>query len=912
MRKIITYLVLMFVALQANAQTPDASYIQRVPRGNPNFLDSLRGGFKVLRDAWFEQKVYFNNLTQSDTTHYFLTVNPQGQCILSQVAEIPFADSADVADTALYSNIAGNSTLLAGFNPAYYLDRTNHTGTQLAATISDLTSAARTAAVADAINDGVTTIAPSQNAVYDALALKQTAATNTLQVVTDNGATTTNTTTILRGRFGGVRADTSVLLTALGDSRTSLVTSYVTLSQHWLYMICALNGWQYKDLGLSSSLLSNATPSNPFNATAGVNRLTLIPRQIDSPNKTLKFVLKYGTNDVLYNGVNYTPALFGAALRRVADTLISYGYRRENVVFSTVGWLNPYNTYSGNPAATQARHLEFNDSIRAVANAYGFRIYDWYNDERTHGGDALFRPSETYKVHEYVPGHLRTFIGLNAAFNSPLYDSTQYAVYVAGILAAERLKLSWKDTAKRLGEVKIAGFNEQGYFMDATDAVIRNQNGPTDSAQVGNINITGDIKTSSSVNAGLNVTAGEYITAGYMVSGFALRATGVFVAAGQTGNGLEISYESGGGTIWSRDRTNSVNRPMLLNGSRFGFNGDNGTDNTVFFNVGNTIAAASFEAGTKITTPFYVSTNPGIANNYDNIVLWDRTGSQRFRQGPRFDSLMNLYLLSATAAGTYVSSVTARYPIVSSGGLTPELSIDTGALPVPIMKNATVVRLQYTSPGVSTYNIYTCPEGKRAAIYTLNAFDYPNAGSSIRYHIKNASGDFIVVTNANIAAGGTGLSTATVGYIMEQGDTLQLETLTASLNVNAYITVFDTGGSNVKTVRAMNLSSGNNTVYTCPAGKSSIILASTLLPTVQTGSLNFGTDGGASRTFYFNNVPSGGSVASTNQVTKATSQNVNQRSTSAVGTALTAGDFININVDVGATNQWAFFSVLEW
>jgi len=54
--------------------------------------------------------------------------------------------------------------------------RANHTGTQTASTISDFTSAARTAAVSDSITDAVTNIAPSQNAVFDALALKADAA----------------------------------------------------------------------------------------------------------------------------------------------------------------------------------------------------------------------------------------------------------------------------------------------------------------------------------------------------------------------------------------------------------------------------------------------------------------------------------------------------------------------------------------------------------------------------------------------------------------------------------------------------------------------------------------------------------------------------------------------------------------
>lgn len=44
--------------------------------------------------------------------------------------------------------------------------------THTASQITDFTSAARTATVADSITDGVTNIAPSQNAVFDALALK--------------------------------------------------------------------------------------------------------------------------------------------------------------------------------------------------------------------------------------------------------------------------------------------------------------------------------------------------------------------------------------------------------------------------------------------------------------------------------------------------------------------------------------------------------------------------------------------------------------------------------------------------------------------------------------------------------------------------------------------------------------------
>ena len=51
-------------------------------------------------------------------------------------------------------------------------NRANHTGTQLSSTISDFDTAARVAAVENSITDGVINKAPSENAVFDALALK--------------------------------------------------------------------------------------------------------------------------------------------------------------------------------------------------------------------------------------------------------------------------------------------------------------------------------------------------------------------------------------------------------------------------------------------------------------------------------------------------------------------------------------------------------------------------------------------------------------------------------------------------------------------------------------------------------------------------------------------------------------------
>lgn len=68
-------------------------------------------------------------------------------------------------------------------------DRANHTGTQTASTISDFATSAQSAAVSDSLADGVLNIAPSQNAVFDALATKQNTITGAATTIASSNLT---------------------------------------------------------------------------------------------------------------------------------------------------------------------------------------------------------------------------------------------------------------------------------------------------------------------------------------------------------------------------------------------------------------------------------------------------------------------------------------------------------------------------------------------------------------------------------------------------------------------------------------------------------------------------------------------------------------------------------------------------
>lgn len=104
--------------------------------------------------------------------------NHTGTQLASTISD--FDSAADVRAAAAVATHVGASDPHPGYAldadvtaaQAYAVQRANHTGSQLSGTISDFATAAKTAAVQDAIANGVTDVAPSQNAVFDALALK--------------------------------------------------------------------------------------------------------------------------------------------------------------------------------------------------------------------------------------------------------------------------------------------------------------------------------------------------------------------------------------------------------------------------------------------------------------------------------------------------------------------------------------------------------------------------------------------------------------------------------------------------------------------------------------------------------------------------------------------------------------------
>ena len=154
----------------------DAGMVYRVGTAGSQNLGSGSISFDVGDYVIYNGTVW----EKSDTTDAVASVNGQiGVVVLSttNIAEgtnLYFTDAK--ARTAVITQVITNGVADRSPSEDAVFDalalKAASVHTHVAADVTDFTAAAKAATVADAIADGVTDVAPSQNAVFDALALK--------------------------------------------------------------------------------------------------------------------------------------------------------------------------------------------------------------------------------------------------------------------------------------------------------------------------------------------------------------------------------------------------------------------------------------------------------------------------------------------------------------------------------------------------------------------------------------------------------------------------------------------------------------------------------------------------------------------------------------------------------------------
>lgn len=228
-----------------------------------------------------------------------------------------------------------------------------------------------------------------------------------------------------------------------------------------------------------------------------------------------------------------------------------------------------------------------------------------------------------------------------------------------------------------------------------------------------------------------------------------------------------------------------------------------------------------------------------------------------------------------------------------------------------LLPHAVNVSVLTSNLATGDVDLYLCPANKRCLTGTISVFN--STGFSVTAHLEAKIGGVYFRTTANLVIGNSTLGQLQGNYIFEAGESLSISTNIAAtgFNLAGQIIQFDNTAA-LSSKKLAGLANGDNTVYTVAGGKSAINLSGGALYTIQQGALFFANDAGAGRTIHWNLVPSAGTPGVTNQMSPALSVSVSILSTSFVPTSLTAGQFVNVNVDVGTATELAWVNVLEY
>lgn len=206
--------------------------------------------------------------------------------------------------------------------------------------------------------------------------------------------------------------------------------------------------------------------------------------------------------------------------------------------------------------------------------------------------------------------------------------------------------------------------------------------------------------------------------------------------------------------------------------------------------------------------------------------------------------------------------------------------------------------------------VYTVPAGRVAILLGMRIFnDQAAASSTFFMELKVGGVYFRVTSNAALAAQAASGSPSPIGMVMQAGDIFALNcTQTAQ---SAWISVIECDATTqVKTARILTLANGDNTLYTCPAGKTAILLSNIMEGIGPEHIFYVNNSGGAINVHH--NIVNNGGVPNGNNQQSATLAVANQTGVNIAAIAtLGPGDFVNINVSAGTATQTAWVTVIE-
>lgn len=235
-----------------------------------------------------------------------------------------------------------------------------------------------------------------------------------------------------------------------------------------------------------------------------------------------------------------------------------------------------------------------------------------------------------------------------------------------------------------------------------------------------------------------------------------------------------------------------------------------------------------------------------------------------------------------------------------------------GAMP-PSFQNGIYVPIVGANLATGDTDLYTVPAGKSAFIsFQFRAYN-TSLGNIDTYLEIKVSGTYYRISSTTTLLTVTGATlTIGLGIVLNAGESFSINTATnTGLNVRGEAFQFDVGDTSIATARILALANGNNTLFTAPANKTCHLLFSVQLANSSIANVAVANNSGGALNYYVNQVPSGGSVGTSNQLYPATSIADKTLSTFSVGSAMSAGDFINVNTSAGTAGQIAWVTYYQ-
>lgn len=208
-------------------------------------------------------------------------------------------------------------------------------------------------------------------------------------------------------------------------------------------------------------------------------------------------------------------------------------------------------------------------------------------------------------------------------------------------------------------------------------------------------------------------------------------------------------------------------------------------------------------------------------------------------------------------------------------------------------------------------DFYTCPAGKRAILLAARLSGTPAAGSVTGFLELHVASTFYRISSNLTVTTAQNFNFVVNIIILDATDKLAVNIATSTgASIFWSVIEFDATAP-IFTKRLIGPATGDNTLYTCPAGKSALLLPLSSNPGNSQGGMGLLSDAGGSRNWKGFAVPNGGASGTANQMFPTAAVAASVSNNQSLVASLTAGDFIVVNVDTGAATQLAWINVVE-